>query len=420
MSTTFISAADPHRPARTEAERGDARRDFYAFALWVLVTFVQFRFDELLLYPLALYFTYAAWRNQVQILGLLRRSWILLSFPVWCLISPLWAVEPAAAFKEALYLMLTMLICYQVAASLTPRQIMYAVLLATGIIVVANLLKIYGSGDGSNGIFVHKNQMGKNMVVAWIVATAVMLDPGSARKLRWIAGCIALLAAYSAFISGSATAVLLVLGTAAVNLFGATMLRGGLLRARRLAVLCLMVGSIFGAATLVLPHTEVDPVEPVLEAFGKDRSLTGRTGLWEYAEQQISAEPFLGVGSGGFWRYHDSPLVRRIFEEYYKGPRAKFNFHNSFFEISVHQGLIGLGLAILSTLWAFGWLIRGAFSLASMSQIYFFSQSLAVIARMFTESGFLAPFVIFHMLFWIGALSASKSHMERARSGRSA
>jgi len=42
------------------------RRDFWAFTLWVLVTFIQFPGDELILYPLALYFTYSIWRDQTR------------------------------------------------------------------------------------------------------------------------------------------------------------------------------------------------------------------------------------------------------------------------------------------------------------------------------------------------------------------
>ncbi|WP_254695222.1 O-antigen ligase [Leisingera sp. NJS201] len=408
MSATIATAKIRNGPASAAA----VPRDFVAFTLWVFVTFVQFRFDELLLYPLTLYFTWSAWKNQRQIINLLRKAWILLSFPLWCLISPLWAAEPVTAFKLALYVTLTMLICFQAATRLSPRQIMHAVLLATSFIVVINFLNIYGPGGNPNGIFAQKNTMGKNMVVAWVVASAVALDPGSLRRYRWAAAGAAALAAYTTLLSSSATAVLLLTGTGLANLFGAVILRGGVMRAGRMAALCLMLGTSLGTLSLVVPYSRIDPVEKVLDAFGKDRSLTGRTGLWSYAEQQIAKEPLLGVGAGGFWRYHSSPLVKRIYEEYYKGPRDVFNFHSSFYEIAVHQGLIGLGLVILSALWALARVFRGALGAAAMPQIYFLSQSLAVLVRTATEADFFLPFIIFHMLFWIGALSALKISMD--------
>ncbi len=415
MPATFASPPFFGTTSAADARADTSRRDFWAFTVWVLVTFVQFRFDELLLYPLALYFTYAAWKNQAAFLALLRRSWIFFAFPVWCLISPLWAVEPVTAFKFAVYVTLTMLICYQIAISLSPRQIMHAVFLATCAITVINLMNIYGPGGGPTGVFQQKNAMGKNMVVAWVAATAVMFDPGSHRNLRWLGAVAGALAAYTALISDSATAVLLVIGTGALNLFGAVLLRGGLMHLGRLAALSFVLGVTLAASSLVVPYTQVDPVQKVLDAFGKDRGLTGRTGLWHYAERQIEEEPVLGVGAGGFWRYQSSPLVRRIYEEYHKRARDHFNFHNSYYEITVHQGFIGLGIVLISILWATGWILKGALVVGSMPQIYFLSQSIAVLLRTFTEADFFRHFVIFHMLFWIGALSALLLFMRESR-----
>ena len=402
-SRPYVFYQSASRPVRT----GGQVVDQVLFSLWVIVTFVQFRFDELILYPLALYYAYSVWRNQVQILHLLKRAWILLLFPVWCLISPIWAVEPFDAFKQAIYLTLTMLICFQVAIALTPRQIMHAVLIASGIIVVINFVYVFGFGRGI-GVFQQKNQMGKNMVVAWIVALFSALDNRTPMPARLAALVVAGLAAVCAMSSGSATAVLLVLGTGAVGFFGYTMVRGGMLRASRLAVLFFMVAIAAWGLGTVVQTLDTSPKDAVLAAFGKDATLTGRTVLWHYAEQQIREEPLLGVGNGGFWRYFESPLVRRIYEEFYKGPYDHFNFHNSYYETAVHQGLIGLGIAIIASLWALWWILRGVFELATMPHIYFGCQTIAVLLRTTTEADFLHHFVIFHMLFWIGALVSLK------------
>ena len=127
-------ATNPYRPSRSQITFRVTPRmlDFWAFTLWVMVTYVVFKNDELLQYPLALYFMFAIWRDQRVVVPLLVRAWVPLVFVCWCLISPIWAVEPVTAFKTALYLLLTLLICYHVAATLTARQILYAVVLATG------------------------------------------------------------------------------------------------------------------------------------------------------------------------------------------------------------------------------------------------------------------------------------------------
>lgn len=388
-------------------------REFVLIALWVGVTFVQFPGDELLLYPLALYFAYSIFRDRMRLIPFFLKGWPLFLFPLWCLLSVIWAVEPVATLKHAIYLMLTIMICFLVALHLPPRRIILAVLLATGIIGVLSFVVGIATGNVRIGIFLQKNSMGINMVVLWTVASAVFLDRRCSVWVRSIALALAALAFYLVIASQSATAMLLALATGSINFFGALLLRGHFLRPQRLAAAFAILAVVTSTAAVVLPTYQDDPVEQVLGAFNKDTTLTGRTGLWNYARNQIREEPYLGVGAGGFWRYNHSPLVRRIYEEYHKNPRDYFNFHNSYFEISVHQGLIGLGLAMIAMLWAAGWILRGAFVLGGLPHVMFFTQSLAVTVRTMTESDFLRPFVLFHMLFWIGALCALRAVRER-------
>ncbi|MFD2739998.1 O-antigen ligase family protein [Sulfitobacter aestuarii] len=390
-----------------------AQRDFWAFALWVLVTFVQFKNDELLLYPLALYFAYAIWRDQKQVLPLMARGWVVLLFALWCLISPIWAVEPMGAFKNALYLLLTILICFHVAAVLSARQIMHAVVFATGAIAVLSLYVGLTSGHLNLGVFPQKNTMGKSMVILFAAASATAMDSGSRPFLRLLAAALAILAAFLAAVSESATAVLLLLGVGGVVLLGKIIVSGGPQRASRLSLAFLFISALFFAASVVVPTLQENPVDQVLDKFGKDSTLTGRTLLWDFADEQIAERPFVGVGAEGFWRYNASPTVQMIFEEFHKRPGDAFNFHNSYYEIAVHQGLIGLTLAVVATLWAQGKLVAGAWRLATMPFVFFLAQSVAVLARTVTESDFLRPFVLFHMLFWIGALIVLKEGMHR-------
>lgn len=382
------------------------RWDFQIFTLWSMITFVQFPGDELLLYPLALYYLYSIWRDQTRIVPLLARSWIFLLFPLWCLISPLWALYPLDALKNAVYLCLTMAICYQVAVNLSPRQIMHAICLATCLITLIHLFYVYVMGNHHVGIFPSKNTMGKNMVVLWTATFATFLDRGTHWPARFAALTMAGCAMWLAGVSNSATAVILILASGLLLAFGALLLRGGLLRASRIVAVFLFFGLLFTAAVAVLPYQEIDPVEMLLSHFGKDSTLTGRTGLWQYAEDQIREHPVLGVGHGGFWRYQQSPLVQRIYFEYYKTPGSVFNFHNSAYEITVHQGFIGLGLAALALLAAVLVVTRWTLTEGSLPSIYIFSHMLVVMVRIMTESDFLKPFVMFHMVLWIGALVA--------------
>ena len=386
------------------------QREFAAVSLWFLVTFVQFKGDELLLYPLALYFACRAWQERATVLGMMVKSWPIMLLPIWCLISPIWAVEPMEAFKQAIYLLLTMVICYHIALHLSARQILYAILLASGVIGVLTVMNGVSSGDFGRTLFAHKNRMGISMVILWTVSITVLLD---ARAGRWERSLSTLGVAVSLFLilkSSSATAILLALATISTAAFCAVVLVGSFLRPSRIALLCLVLSLCAGIGSVAVSTLKSDPVDVVLEYFGKDRTLTGRTVLWQYAEDQIEEAPILGVGAGGFWRWHASPHVRRIFEEFYKGPRDVFNFHNSYYEVAVHQGKIGVGLMILAQVWATAWIVVAAVSRGSMPQMFFLCITFAVLVRTFTEADFYKPFVLFHMLFWIGALLALRTH----------
>ncbi len=421
MTSTTNSLADygaGATPARGPVLRITAKHcDALAMTMWFLVTFIQFPGDELLLYPLALYFAVRAWQRRGEMAWLMARSLPILLLPLWSMISPLWSVEPMIAFKTSVYLMLTMVICYVIVLSLEPRQILYSVLAATGTVAVLNLLYGLGTGQMVPGLFPHKNMLGTNMVILWTVAVAITLDRGAPLRIRSIGLALAALSLFLIFESQSATALVLAAATGGGIIVAALVLLGIWLRPLRLAAICLALAALTALAAWVLADPLGDVIGSVLDALGKDRSLTGRTVLWSYAEDQIREQPLLGVGSGGFWRYEESPLVRKIHEDFYKGSRTTFNFHNSFYEIAVHQGLIGLGMTLLAMVWALGWTLRGALTLGTMPAIFFLCQSAAVTIRIFAEADFYKPFVLFHMLLWIGALAVMRQIRGLQREG---
>src|SRR3546814_3598562 len=56
-----------------------------------------------------------------------------------------------------------------------------------------------------------------------------------------------------------------------------------------------------GIAVWAMAVFQLDPVEIALDALGKERTLTGRSILWEYAMTQIEMQPWLGNGFDAFW-----------------------------------------------------------------------------------------------------------------------
>lgn len=402
----------PQRAAAPPAMDLRLLREHALVTAWFLITFTRFPHDTQILYALAIYFAWALLRDIRLHLPLLRRAAILFIFPAWCMLSTLWAEDPFTAFRSSLQLFLTMTICFHAVLWLSPRSLLLSVFLATSVVGVLSLLSAASHASGAIGIFAQKNVLGSNMTILWLTSLCLAMNRGFPRYLRLFAIGMAAMAFLLVLESRSATA--LVLSLSGAGLLGAGMLfvgGGGLMRIDRLGALLLLLGSVGAALTIPAALLRRSPLDILFEALGKDSSITGRTQLWEYAEGVIRQRPWLGVGEGGFWNYWSNPLVRRIFEEYHKMPYHKFSFHNAYYEIAVHQGLIGVGLAMLMLLWAFRRLIGATLSEGGPLNLFFLSFSLLVLIRTWVEADLLKPFVLLHMLIWIGALLVEKRRL---------
>ncbi len=385
----------------------DRRRDHVLVTIWFITSFRQFPYDELILYPLALYFAWAFIRDFPRIFPVLMRSVILFAFPLWWFLSALWGEQTALILKSGLQLILTVLICYCIATRLTARDVIVSLLIAAGIFGVwSAIVGLTGSGIAARGVFASKNAMGAAMVILWLAALCIVSDPGSDRRIRWIAFAAACLAAWQISISNSATAMLLAAGIAVLVFFLGVVPHTGILRrvGFYVAVLLVLGVGMIGLASYSAMQ-DVDPITTTLDAFGKDTTLTGRTVLWQYATTQIRQDPLLGVGTGGFWTPYDGlSQASRIYTEYHKGKSAHFSFHNSYYEIAVHQGLIGLGIVIVTTLWIMFRILLSFRGTDRLSVVFFMCVTGITLLRSITEVGLLSPFSLMSMLFIVGAL----------------
>jgi O-antigen ligase len=94
------------------------------------------------------------------------------------------------------------------------------------------------------------------------------------------------------------------------------------------------------AGLLALEATRTDFLDLyvyLLDALGKDATLTGRTILWQFAEDAINARPWLGFGYKGWWESSETPaaLLRVVV-----GQELWF-FHNTFLDLAVAFGVVG-------------------------------------------------------------------------------
>jgi O-antigen ligase len=84
-----------------------------------------------------------------------------------------------------------------------------------------------------------------------------------------------------------------------------------------------------------------------------DSTLTGRTTIWDFAQDEIGRRPLLGWGYQSFWLVPDSPSVSDAPGWVKKMPNA----HNGYYDTMIEMGYVGLLLLLiflLTTLHALG------------------------------------------------------------------
>lgn len=335
------------------------------------------------------------------------------ALPFLCLVSGLWAADPAPAIRHGVLLTLTMVIAGGMAARLDKRQFVVTLLLSQGLLAVWSVadgtIAWAGGLDGGTslvGIFPHKNVIGQRMMLLTLACGAVLFVRGYRGWLRAVALALLPVALYLLVGSRSATAILLVFGAMSVFLFArfvwqpALRVRGarpaiaaGLLFALPLVVLILEVGFRVGI------------VSELLGTFGKDTSLTGRTDIWVLGNQSIRDHPILGVGAGNFWTFDSWSAVqmsRRMGMDNVEG----FNFHNAYYEAMVHLGLVGLLAALY--VWGRGMtmIVWSWWTAREWGDPFWVALAAALFVRSFTESELFRPTLPGAILFWFAVFAA--------------
>ncbi len=265
----------------------------------------------------------------------------LLSWPLLAGLSYVWSDAPGQTLRSAVQLAMTVLISVYFGARFTLFDLaraLFLVLAATALVSLAAILAqagfAYDHNGVARGIFPHKNVLGGRMVLLLVCCLLLFAD-GWRRFTTFLAAGLALLLV--AF-SQSGTAILMTGGLAVA---------APLLLARRapapLRAVAYVIALLFAAALAwVLLAFDLDAVGVTLEALGKERTLTGRSLLWDFAQGLIEARPWLGNGFDAFWNLGDgSPgaYVQHLLRQEVK------NFHNSYLDITVQLGFVGLALA---------------------------------------------------------------------------
>ena len=281
-----------------------------------------------------------------------REGWRLLCagfpfllLPLLAVASASWSDVPAVSLRYGLQLLITVAmgvaIAWTVPLSRTPLVVFIGTGLATLLGIAAGRTGISLEGEVLIGFAGSKNQMGY-INLFWL--SSALCVAGSSRS-GWLLRIVALLSVVPAIYmiwQGHATTAL-VSGVVAIGVLGVLAVASLLPPGGRLFSLCAMALLLLPAAA-ALPQIEAYADHIRSDVLQKDAGLTGRTLLWQSADELIARRPVTGYGYKAIWMGEEGVglLARNG-----KTDGRSFHFHDTIRELRVDLGIPGLVLFVL-------------------------------------------------------------------------
>lgn len=297
---------------------------------------------QALVLGITLFLACKRWQSIVYVARRKKLFWVFVGI---FMTSSLWSDIPNFTFRRSIILLGATLFGLYLSACYSIREQMRFLASATGI---AALLCVFitlafpsigiESGEHAGalrGIYIQKNSLSEVMALSSLVFLLVALDSRRYRKLVWAGFGLSVM--------------LLLLSTSKTGLvvFLLLMLLLPLVRALRwnhtivvpFFITLLLVGG--GVAILLVGNAET-----ILNALGRDVTLTGRTGIWNIVIEKILKRPWLGYGYMGFWRGMEGESADVWYDTYFMAPHA----HNTYLDLALQFGFVGLLVFMLSFL----------------------------------------------------------------------
>jgi exopolysaccharide production protein ExoQ len=375
--------------------------------------------------PVSILAYYALWLPLVlvdyrHVLGnYLRFSWIV-AFGLLAVLSLFWSDAPGVSARAGVQYM-SHIVCALIAARTVNIRTMTLGAL-TGICLVVLFSLAFGEYhydpiDGEYsfvGAFASKNQLGFFSSLGIYFAFAGLFILRERGLWRLFALLVACLCVYALIASQSATSIIAVAATLAVMMVLGVMFLFAPATRKALVLAALLLGLGLAFVGLNLGGLDV-----LLGAFGKDATLTGRTYLWSEGLAAAWQAPFFGVGYQAYWVQGFSE-AERLWEEFYIGTRSGFHFHNTYIEVLVELGLVGLALLLLLVIRVTaGHLMRVIDDHQNRAAHVLFGLALMLLVRSFFEVDVITPYVVgsFLLSYAAGLLARSPATAHRAAPG---
>jgi exopolysaccharide production protein ExoQ len=353
-------------------------------------------------------------------------------------LSTVWSTAPRESLAKAIALIACTLFGVHLAIRYDTRQLLRLFAVAFAAIMLASVLVairypqigiMHGTHEGIwCGVFLHKNSLGSYMLLAGIVYFLLTTVRAKTRILYHAAFWLAFALLTLSCAKSSLLSWLLLF-----TILGAYFVR----IKRPLIALFAMMAVVLAAGAFVMQY-QYKVLPPILleqiatsvstSVFGPSSSLAqlgadieaaqlnappsaflatgdGRLRLWGELWEMIQERPWLGYGLGGFWRGMHGPSAQIWKLEEWHPPGA----HNSFIDVWLDLGILGLGLLALS-IWAAltataAPLVKGAFNL---DLLFPTAMLIALCLAKVGESGLFGANVLTWIMFVTAVINAQK------------
>jgi exopolysaccharide production protein ExoQ len=338
-------------------------------------------------------------------------NWILIVLPVLSILSALWSDFPAISFKGGAQFLVTTIIGIWAGCCIKPRILISALMSALLLLAVLGVLD--GSRDFNRftgeytliGVFGSKNYFALCISLLLLTAVTVAFDKYQTLTFRVLGIAGFCLAAPLLIYARSVGALVVCMSTLMIS----TVLRIACRLPPKARVALLLLTFLFTIFAVAAAMSDLD-YGGVLNYLGKDTTLTGRTLLWQHAADAIADRPLLGGGYEAFWQVGNWS-AEQLWLYSYVPNKYGYHFHNTFLEVAVDLGLVGLGIFVmLLALTVLRIIARLFASKPAAEQMFAMTLFIFLLLRMPLEVDLFFPFQLSSILLcvvWIYLQSSS-------------
>jgi O-antigen ligase len=190
---------------------------------------------------------------------------------------------------------------------------------------------------GHAGYYSHKNTLGANAAIAFVLSIHEIFRGGIARRGLALSGI--LISLFLLLASQSKTSLGLAVICPALGIVIVSLTR--FVKISPVAIIIYLSAVILSILIILSDATGLSLDDVSLLLFGDD-TFTGRTIIWSFVSEMIELRPWFGWGYQSFWGSGPQALSRQAPDWVASMPQG----HNGYLDTALDTGILGLGLLL--------------------------------------------------------------------------